>query len=72
MAYSQLENVKAAITHFLKFSSPGLVGSASSPNVSAGPRIFEWLTDNNKVVNFGLLKLVNGIVENHYISIHLG
>jgi hypothetical protein len=75
MAYSQLENVKAAITHFLKqFSSPGLVGSASSPNVSVlttGPRIFEWLNDNNKVVNFGLLKLVNGIVENHYISIRV-
>jgi uncharacterized protein len=76
IAYSQLDNVKAAITHFLKqFSSPGLVGSASSPTVSAittGPRIFEWLSDNNRVVNFGLLKVVNGIVENHYISIHLG
>jgi uncharacterized membrane protein (UPF0182 family) len=74
-AYSQLDNVKAAITHFLKqFSLPGLAGSASSPAVSAittGPRIFEWLSDNNKVVNFGLLKIVNGIVENHYISIHL-
>ena len=76
IAYSQLDNVKATITHFLKqFSSPGLVGSASSPTISAittGPRIFEWLSDNNKVVNFGLLKVVNGIVENHYISIHLG
>lgn len=76
IAYSQVYNVKAAITHFLKqFSSPDLVGSASSPTVSAittGPRIFEWLSDNNKVVNFGLLKVVNGIVENHYISIHLG
>jgi hypothetical protein len=75
IAYSQLDNVKAAITHFLKqFSLPGLAGSASSPTVSAiatGPRIFEWLSDNNKVVNFGLLKIVNGIVENHYISIHL-
>jgi uncharacterized membrane protein (UPF0182 family) len=75
IAYSQLGNVKAAITHFLKqFSLPGLAGSASSPAVSTittGPRIFEWLSDNNKVVNFGLLKIVNGIVENHYISIHL-
>ena len=74
-AYSQLDNVKAAITHFLKqFSLPGLAGSASSPAVSAittGPRIFEWLSDNNKVVNFGLLKIVNGIVENHYISIRV-
>jgi uncharacterized protein len=76
IGYSQFENVKAAITHFLKqFSSPGLEGSASSPTVSAittGPRIFEWLSDNNKVVNFGLLKVVNGILENHYMSIHLG
>ncbi|MGA9153669.1 MAG: hypothetical protein WBZ36_24065, partial [Candidatus Nitrosopolaris sp.] len=75
IAYSQLDNVKAAITHFLKqFSLPGLAGSASSPTVSAittGPRVFEWLSDNNKVVNFGLLKIVHGIVENHYISIHL-
>jgi uncharacterized protein len=75
IAYSQLDNVKAAITHFLKqFSLPGLAGSASSPTVSAittGPRIFEWLSDNNKVVNFGLLKIVNGIVENHYISIRV-
>jgi hypothetical protein len=75
IAYSQLGNVKAAITHFLKqFSLPGLAGSASSPAVSTittGPRIFEWLSDNNKVVNFGLLKIVNGIVENHYISIRL-
>jgi uncharacterized protein len=76
IGYSQLENVKAVITHFLKqFSSPGLAGSASSPTVSGiatGLRIFEWLSDNNKVVNFGLLKVVNGILENHYISIHLG
>lgn len=76
MADSQIDNVKAAIAKFLKqFSSPGLGGSASSPTTSAittGPRIFEWLSDNNKDVNFGLLKIVNGIVENHYISIHLG
>ena len=73
MADSQIDNVKATAAKFLKqFSSLGLGGSVSSPTASAittGPRIIEWLSDNNKDVNFGLLKIVNGIVENHYISI---
>ena len=34
-----------------------------------GGRVFEWQKDNT--VNFGVLKSVNGIVENHYISIEV-
>lgn len=33
-------------------------------------RIFEWQTDTK--VNFGILKDVNGIIENHYVSIEAG
>ncbi len=33
-------------------------------------RIFEWQTDTK--VNFGILKDVNGIIENHYVSIEVG
>jgi uncharacterized membrane protein (UPF0182 family) len=76
IADSQIDIVKAAITKFLKqFSLPSLGGSVASATAGAittGPRIYEWLIDGNKTVNFGLLKVVNGIVENHYISIHLG
>lgn len=75
IAGSQIDTVKAAISKFLKqFYSPGLGGSFASTTAGANTtgRIFEWLSDDNKAVNFGLLKVVNGIVENHYISIHLG
>lgn len=34
-----------------------------------GGRVFEWQKDNK--VNFGVLKSVDGIVENHYISIEV-
>jgi hypothetical protein len=73
---SQLDIVKSAITKFLQeFSSPGPGGpSSTSPSAAAIPttlRIFEWQSSDNKVVNFGILKVVNGIVENHYISIHV-
>ena len=33
-------------------------------------RIFEWEGDDNKV-NYGIMKHVNGIVENHYVSIEV-
>jgi uncharacterized protein len=33
-------------------------------------RIFEWQTDTK--VNFGILKDVNGVIENHYVSIGVG
>ena len=33
-------------------------------------RIFEWQTDTK--VNLGMLKDVNGIIENHYVSIEVG
>ena len=33
-------------------------------------RIFEWEGDDNKV-NYGIMKEVNGIVENHYVSIEV-
>ena len=33
-------------------------------------RIFEWEGDDNKV-NYGIVKEVNGIVENHYVSIEV-
>ncbi|MEO9294696.1 MAG: UPF0182 family protein [Nitrososphaera sp.] len=35
-----------------------------------GGRVFEWQQGNNRV-NFGVLKSVDGIVENHYISIEV-
>jgi len=73
-AESQIDQVKAAITKFLKeFSSPSPGGSSASPaltNNSTTPRIFEWQSSDNKVVNYGILKVINGIIENHYISIH--
>ncbi|MDQ6865040.1 MAG: UPF0182 family protein, partial [Thermoproteota archaeon] len=77
LADSQINFVKSAITKFLQeFSSP-VPGGSSSANPSGAalptaPRIFEWQSSDNKVVNFGILKVVNGIVENHYISIHVG
>ena len=73
-AESQIDQVKAAITKFLKeFSSPSPGGSSASPALTANsttPRIFEWHSSDNKVVNYGILKVINGIIENHYISIH--
>jgi hypothetical protein len=33
-------------------------------------RIFKWEDDDNKV-NYGIMKEVNGIVENHYVSIEV-
>ncbi|MGI0036587.1 MAG: hypothetical protein ACRD98_12040, partial [Nitrososphaera sp.] len=35
-----------------------------------GQRVFVWQEDTK--VNFGFLVEVNGIVENHYISIEVG
>lgn len=76
LAASQIDFVKSAITKFLQeFSSTGPGGSSSaSPSAATptAPRIFEWQSSDSKVVNFGILKVVNGIVENHYISIHVG
>ena len=78
LADSQIDFVKSAITKFLQeFSSPGPGGSSSTSPGSATAvptalRIFEWQSSDNKAVNFGILKVVNGIVENHYISIHVG
>ncbi len=76
-AASQIDQVRAAITQFLKefsLASPG--GSSASPGLATNsttfaPRIFEWQSIDSKVVNYGILKVINGIVENHYISIHL-
>jgi uncharacterized protein len=36
----------------------------------SGGRIFEWKTDNK--VNYGVMKEINGIAENHYVSIEIG
>jgi len=77
LADSQIDFVKSAITKFLlEFSSPGPGGTSSASHSAAAIptdlRIFEWQGSDNKVVNFGTLKVVNGIVENHYISIHVG
>jgi hypothetical protein len=78
VANSQLDLAGNSINKFLKEFS--ITGAAISPsnNVTnatsntTAPRIFEWQSDNNRTVNFGLLKVVNGIVENHYISIRVG
>jgi hypothetical protein len=73
-ADSQIDQVKAAIAKFLKeFSSPSPGSSSGSPALAANsttPRIFEWHSSDNKVVSYGILKVINGIIENHYISIH--
>ena len=56
-ADSDLENVQSSIQEFVnKFASPG-------------GQIYEW--QKSTAVNFGVLKQVNGVVENHYISIEL-
>jgi uncharacterized membrane protein (UPF0182 family) len=78
VANSQLDLAGNSINKFLKEFS--ITGAAISPsnNVTnatsntTAPRIFEWQSDDNRTVNFGLLKVVNGIVENHYISIRVG
>jgi len=77
LADSQSGFVKSAITKLLQELSSPVPGGSSSANPSGAalptaPRIFEWQSSDNKVVNFGILKVVNGIVENHYISIHVG
>ncbi|HET7148477.1 MAG TPA: UPF0182 family protein [Candidatus Nitrosopolaris sp.] len=73
LADSQVGLVKSAITKFLQeFLTSGPGGSTPASPLSTPPRIFEWQSNANKVVNFGILKVVNGILENHYISIHLG
>ncbi len=74
-AASQIDQARAAITQFLKeFSFTIPASSSASPSQatnSTAPRIFEWQSSDGNVVNYGILKVVNGIVENHYISIHL-
>lgn len=56
---SDFAKAETIISKFIKgFSSSG------------GGRIFEWQADNK--VNFGILKDVNGIIENHYVSIEVG
>ena len=56
---SDFADVQRTISKFLKdFGSWG------------DGRIFEWEADNK--VNYGVMKEVNGIVENHYISIEVG
>jgi len=78
IANSQLDLARNSINKFLREFS--ITGPAISPsnNVTnatsstTAPRIFEWQSDSNKTVNFGLLKVVNGIVENHYISMRVG
>jgi uncharacterized protein len=57
---SDFAKAETIISKFIKgFSSLG-----------GGVRIFEWQTDNK--VNFGILKEVNGIIENHYVSVEAG
>lgn len=57
---SDFADVQRTISKFLKdFGSWG------------DGRIFEWEEADNKV-NYGVMKEVNGIVENHYISIEVG
>jgi uncharacterized protein len=56
---SDFANAQMTISKFLKdFGSWG------------DGRIFEWETDNK--VNYGVIKEVNGITENHYVSIEVG
>ena len=45
------------------------VGDFVTKFAPGGGRVFEWQQDNR--VNFGVLKSVDGIVENHYISIEV-
>jgi uncharacterized protein len=56
---SDFANAQKTISKFLKdFGSWG------------DGRIFEWETDNK--VNYGVIKEVYGITENHYVSIEVG
>ncbi len=57
---SDFAKAETVISKFIKgFSSFGSGGSSSV-------HIIEWQTDNK--VNFGILKDLNGIIENHYVS----
>jgi len=58
-ADSDLAQAQSAVHDFIeKFASQG------------GGRVFEWR--NGTQINFGVLQNVDGIVENHYISIETG
>jgi hypothetical protein len=57
-ADSDLAQAQAAIRSFIQEFAP------------QGTRIYEWQKDS--AVNFGVLQEVDGIVENHYISIEVG
>ncbi|AFU58547.1 hypothetical protein Ngar_c16140 [Candidatus Nitrososphaera gargensis Ga9.2] len=57
-ADSDLSQAEAAIQSFIQEFAP------------EGGRIFEW--HDGTTVNFGVLREVEGIVENHYISIEVG
>lgn len=61
---SDFAKAETVISKFIKgFSS--FYGDSSS-----GVHIIEWQTDNK--VNFGILKDLNGIIDNHYVSIEVG
>jgi hypothetical protein len=57
-ADSDLAQAQAAIRDFIQEFAP------------EGTRVYEWQKD--ATVNFGVLREVDGIVENHYISIEVG
>lgn len=68
-----LANLESGITKFLtEVKSSAASGNSTAPAPASPSRIFEWQTNDAKVVNFGVFKVVDGIAENHYISIHLG
>lgn len=57
---SDIVQVNSALHNFIeRFASPG------------DNRIYEWQQDNGSTVNFSILKQINGIIENHYISVGL-
>jgi hypothetical protein len=57
-ADSDLDKAQAAIRDFIQEFAP------------QGARVYEWQKDAR--VNFGVLQEVDGILENHYISIEVG
>jgi hypothetical protein len=67
-----LASLESGITKFLTEVKSPASGNSTAPAPAVPSRIFEWQTNDGKVVNFGVFKVVDGIAENHYISIHLG
>ncbi len=64
---ASLNNIKTGIAKFLKEETSPVSGNTSAPS-----RIFEWQSNDGKVLNFGVFKVIEGVAENHYISINLG